>query len=319
MEINGGGKSGKIAIFMNGVQNRLLLTSKLDNVIVPLFQQGYTVDVFLNVIASGKENGATWESIDNVIPAKYADKNAKELCGLLEEKLKNIARLAYCNIPDQRVDVEDVVRRAKQKGLKRLTQYEVSESPIGRNVLRRFASLQQSMQASAQSGGEYDYYLVMRDDSYWFAPLNLAPLNLYSAHPSLVYFKDCITNSPNRHVNLSFDGVCDKVFLFGNEAAKRILSNVYTDFLMDDPRLDQTFNTEEYWKAYFEIKGVTPVGLPFSMLKMSDGIYHQDGNSTAICIKEKYLCDQDVISPKTPGLCPKGHEYPSTQSVPLTT
>jgi len=137
--------------------------------------------------------------------------------------------------------------------------------------------------------GEYDHYLVMRDDSYWFAPLDLSsfPTVPGKSDSEIVYAKDCP----------SWGGVNDKVFLFGREAAKRILLNVFTDFLMDDPRLE-TKNAEQYWKAYFEIKGVLPVEVPFSMLQTADGIYHQNNDgSRAICIKKVYLCDRPVISP----------------------
>mmetsp|Transcript_98186 Transcript_98186/g.278011 ORF Transcript_98186/g.278011 Transcript_98186/m.278011 type:complete len:364 (-) Transcript_98186:55-1146(-) len=286
-EVPLGKRKPRIAIFVPGIQDRFLLSSKLLNVIIPLFEQGYAVDVFIHLVASSYQNGAVNIPIAGSTPGKYV--NVTSLCELLQAKIKYVANLAHCRLLEHNDDVSEQVKIAIDSGLTRFRGYNL-QTRTGRNVVRRFLALQHLMEVSTSSG-EYDHYLVTRDDSYWFAPLNMSALPNTSS-PNNVYFTNC----------LGWGGVNDRVFLFGRESAKKVLLNVFTDFLMKDPRL-ATDNAESYWKAYLEIKGTTLRGVPFDLLQSAIGTYRLQDSSTVLCIKNQYLCSYQVISPKTPQVC----------------
>merc|ERR1719264_702345 len=114
----------------------------------------------------------------------------------------------------------------------RFSQYPVNSSQIGKNVLRRYQTLEFLMGLAAtneqNTGTKYDFVLVTRDDDFWLGPLDLNAFKAEANSSFKVFSKDCKT----------WSGMNDKTLLFGHHAAKGVLLRLYSDFWTMDDELE---------------------------------------------------------------------------------
>lgn len=287
----GGPKTKSLAVFVTGLQHRLLTSSKMKHVIWSAAKQGYDVDLYMSIVRSNasqtfeKQSGST---ISNSIATQEATDEAT-----LRSALSSVAHLAFYELLDHQEEVS-----LDQLPHNRLTQYHKNPA-LGLNVLRRFFANEKLFNHTTASGSKYDFILVTRDDDHWLGPLNLTEFESKPSASRTLFTKGC----------KQWGGVNDKTLLFGHEAAQAVLGTIYTDFFDPAPNL-KTDNAETFLMNFAKNKGIELEGVPFGSMPTADSVYVQTNDGPAyLCTKKDYLCpglpkqhqdyDEPTICPKT--------------------
>merc|ERR550532_2478338 len=105
----------------------------------------------------------------------------------------------------------------------------------------------------------------------------------------------------------AWKGVNDKTLLFGGEAARTILPEVYNAFFFDprEPILD-SFNGEEYWKNLIAVLKKAAVPVPWELLPTAISIYiRTPEGEDRLCQKNGSLCwTENGGVEERPFICP---------------
>jgi len=150
----GGPKTKSLAVFVTGLQHRLLTSSKMKHVMRSAAKQGYDVDLYMSIVRSNashkfeKQSGST---ISNSIATQEATDEAT-----LRSALSGVAHLALYELLDHQEDVS-----LDQLPHNRLTQYHKNPA-LGLNTLRRFFANEKLFNHTTASGSKYDFILVTR-------------------------------------------------------------------------------------------------------------------------------------------------------------
>jgi len=297
---SGGGsaKRGRLAVVVSGLQERLLWRSKVERVVAPTVRAGHSVDVYLEVVASGA-SGRRFATADPKGQVRSPEADVENLGSALAQSITNAGgRLAHFRVRQELEELSLPAGEAAERLPKHLFQYSPLTDPLGKNVLRRYQTTERLANLSAASGEEYDFVLWTRDDDHWLGPLDLGRFLADSKAPWRMYSKAC----------LRFNGINDKTLLFGREAAKAMLGRLYTDFWLPEKSLEVQ-NAERFVEAFALVKGVESVPVPFGQLPTADSVFVRaaPGAEARLCQKDRYLC---ALGP--PGLpSGQGFERPS--------
>jgi hypothetical protein len=310
--------SGQLAVLIVGLQDRLLMASKLQRVVLPTVKAGWGVDLYIEVVKSGNQSKAIHEAsrvedqVDDIETHIHDFKNA------LNSSVPAVGgTLAHFELREEEEDVSFV--KADHK-LPRWEQFP-PDQPVGSNVLRRFKTLEKLMNIIKDKKKKYDFVLVTRDDDYWLGPFHVdnfigkasAELPARDLIPqvaqafaneakhseeSIELFKEKAANRVYSKDCMEQHGINDKTLLFGAKAAEAFLSKIYSDFWIDDQRLIGV-NPESFLQGFASVKGVNSKAVPFEWLPTADSVYKISKKTGKIptapflCQKRFYTCHAD--------------------------
>lgn len=269
----------RMAVIVSGLQNNFLIGSKIKK-LVPLSKSlGYAVDFYLSL--SANNNGAHFDDCFKTRMVEPTFMNAMETdkySKAVHDKIKNAgANLKFLELSKDKEKIE----LPKDANRNRIWQYNPYKSPIGRNILRRYFSIERLANMAFQQE-RYEFMLVTRDDDHFLGQLNLSRFASWDNFRDRVFSKDCKT----------WYGVNDKTLLFGGEAANRTLRRLYSDFWMHDKRLD-TYNAEVFLKEFIKVKGAISTPVNFAEIPSSDSVWVKNKAGTPVlCQRPHYLCDR---------------------------
>jgi len=280
--VDEGGVAGTLAVIITGTADRLILGSKLQRIIEPAVNQGWAVDLYLSVVRHGAASNTSWQPVtgmaENMESKNFTSKEQ------LETAVRRAGGRFVFDHPDS--NAEEVDSSMPVETPMRFTQYPVNSSQIGKNVLRRFQTLEFLMGLAAtterSTGTNYDFVLVTRDDDFWLGPLNLTEFKAEGNSSFKIFSKDC----------KAWSGINDKTLLFGRDAAENVLLRLYSDFWMKNDELEWSYNAEGFLQSFVKLKGIISVPVPFARLPTCDSIFVRNADGTAgLCQKGFYLCD----------------------------
>lgn len=279
----------RLAVIITGLEDGFTWANTPERVIAPARHQGYNVDFFIRLVANGNQNGAQWNGIRGETDSKVdieSWKTAAEHASFTKSGIKSqvkvsswkdiIAHTAGSQVKmlellDHKEDI-DIPPTAPMK----IKTYSPKATDVGRNLLRRFKSIEYAMHKvkEHETAGwfKYDFVMVAREDPTWMSPLNMHTFSV-AGHGNKVFTKGC----------LDWEGINDKVFVFGRWAAEKSLTKLYSEFWtnpVDGP------NAEQYWKAYTASKGVVSAPVRPEELAASDTRW-QNGKP---CQQLQYHC-----------------------------
>lgn len=305
-------RGGRLAVLVSGLQDNLLLVSKMKHVVTRAVEAGFTVDLFFDLVASGVPLEVEHAPVDFQASSPEGGESPRSLQPLLRASAADAgARLARLVVRQNLDPVEDSFPADPQNFTCRLQQYSPLTSHVGRRVLRRYKSVEGLFNAVLDATEAYDFVLWTRDDDQWLGPLDITAF--IDDHNSTwrLYSKDC----------KSWGGINDKTLLFGWEAAKALLRRIYTDFWLPHERLSSVFNAEEYLAALARLRGVESVPVPYCRLPTAVAAYarplgQQDGTPgapPALCHNFDKLCGVVPDRPEfeKPVLCPASGADPA--------
>lgn len=284
----------KLAVLITGLQQHFLVKTKLNHVVEPARDQGWEVDVFMEIVGLGADSGAVWVPVTNSVTEDAAQGSADELLILFKQALElRGARLVHGRVLQSDYNVTDDLKSTQD--FNRMSQYNPYGSGgaaiFGQNVLKRFKGLQALMNVASASN-DYDSVLVTRDTDFWLHDLDLDSFSPEMGTGSTVFTKAC----------LQFGGLNDKTFLFRGDASKEILSHVYDDFFKEEYHvLDHQSNAETYWGALVtKVHGVKSTQIDPSHLPTTDATWRLSNGAESMCVKPFYLCpelESDNLTP----------------------
>lgn len=295
-------KKGRIAVFVVGFQNHLVMQSKVKNIVGEQARRGWDVDFYVR-IESNAARALNRTGAGGIAAANFSSqiRNMIEHAG---------GTLVHMDLLDKKEEVDEDFPANKTT---RLGKYSPYTSETGKNVLRRFKSIEALVEI-AVNRAYYNFVLVTKDDEHWLGVFKLRHFTQYDNLTHRVFSKNCITNG----------GINDRTLLFGRQAFHRVLPKLYTDFWMPSERLDNTTNVEEYLQEFMKIKGIISTPVSFYELPTADSIFVLDPmRGPRLCQKKRYLCivnpnvnakrrhelgQQDLEQPK---LCPHTLNTPS--------
>jgi len=263
----------RLAVIITGIEDSFAWANTPEKVIAPATHQGYSVDFFIRLVAHGKQNDAQWNAIRGETDSKVdieSWKTAAEHSSFATTSTQSqvqvsswketIAHTAGAQVKiiellDHKEEI-DIPPTAPMK----IETYSPKVSEVGRNLLRRFKSIEFLMHKIKEheeaNGFEYDFVMVAREDPTWMSPLNMHTFSVIG-HENKVFTKGC----------LQWSGINDKVFVFGRSAAEKSLTKLYSEFWTNP--VDES-NAEQYWKSYTASKGVVSAPVRPEELAASD-------------------------------------------------
>eukprot|EP00930_Biecheleria_cincta_P041221 TRINITY_DN2822_c0_g1_i1.p1 TRINITY_DN2822_c0_g1~~TRINITY_DN2822_c0_g1_i1.p1 ORF type:complete len:344 (-),score=54.31 TRINITY_DN2822_c0_g1_i1:129-1160(-) len=281
-----GERQKHLAVLITGVADRFVWESTVQRMARPAIAQGYSVDFYVRLVAHGHQNAATFTEISDGSDSQVKMSAVRQ--GLRRAGANLVSLEILQDLENVSADMPNNTKPFKR----RLYQYSPFTSKTGRNVVRKLQSVQSLMtQAVLEERSRhfhYDFIMVSREDSSWLSPLDMRVFEGGSQNQThenrgqnKVFTKNCLswrTTGP---------AVNDKIFVFGREAAEKVLTRLYSDFWNTElaPSLN-AYNAEEYWAAYIKIKGaqsavVDPIQLPTSDTKWQRG---------KPCLVSRYHC-----------------------------
>lgn len=167
--------------------------------------------------------------------------------------------------------------------------YSPYSSPIGRNVLRRYKSVEEMWSharrpafATWPHARRPGLTLWCRDDAYWLYPLDLSVLMSYKASPDVpntLFSRNC----------KRYGGINDKCLVMGAEAADKMLT-AYSAVWTNDSRLVSAI-AEEYLRKLAWTRGVTVQEVPFLQMPCIDSMFQRGPHDTrSLCVKHHASC-----------------------------
>lgn len=294
------GVAPRLAVLIPGLEDRFLYATKAHQVVAPAVAAGYAVDVYASMVASGYVNSGRFRPAVSgaIVNPEVANGSSRER---LSEALRGVGgNLAAFFLLPTALEVESSFPADPPR---RLTQYPVDSSEVGKNVMRRFKAIESLMaamvQAEAASGAGYSFVLLTRDDDFWLGPLDLPSFAADPDSANRVYSKGC----------KNWDGINDKTLLFGRQAAGRVLGRIYGGFWTRDESLT-TYNVEMFLQNFVKLQNVTSVPVEFKRLPTCDSVYVKGpGGGPALCQKGFYLC---------PGPLPAGGGFLAPEVCPFS-
>jgi hypothetical protein len=272
---------GRLALLISGLQDRLLVKSKVEQIVEHNRRAGYNVDIFMDVLGSGKQNSGQYSPVDGQINSQEAQDEQK-IHGTLRGSRASFVSVVV------RPEIEEIYSSfpADQEPFKgRMAQYSPFTSKVGRNVLRRFKAgerlMNLTMLTAAQGRFTYDYVLWTRDDDYWLGPFDLPPTTPEESF-NVVFSKGSGCNA--------WGGINDKTLLYGWGAAQNLLGRYYSDFWDPDTSLN-TYNMETFLSAFTAFKGMTSSPLAWEKLPTMDSVYIEVDGAPKLCQKSSYRCE----------------------------
>jgi hypothetical protein len=256
---------GTLAVIVVGVQDRLVLSSKLSNLIAPTAKLGYKVDFYISVVHHGIDPGI-------YSPIKHST-DSPEGEAMFYSLKEAVASAGGCLRVAEVTDIVNVSIPPNTPSKKRLFQYDPLVNVAGLNVLRKFSAVEKVMSKLKQFERP-DFVVLTRDDDHWLLPFDL---DFFSAQSgTAVYTKNCA---------VFWGGVNEKTFVFSWDAADKLLSRLYSDFWIDDPQL-VTGNIETYWQQWIKKNSFAHQAVALKIPTATVG--YQDA---ALCIKPFYACN----------------------------
>lgn len=260
---------GVLAVVLVGLLERLVLDNKLEYVVAAAAEQGYQVHIYFSMVANGAGNGVAFLLQDQ-------RSKGKETNLQLQSLRDRVTAAGGCLRFAEVLNARESLNIGGHKEGQRFKQYDPVTSKVGRNVLRRFLSLEKTMhQILSDNPQGPDLVLVTRDSDMWMHSLNLTFFEQDREQSHKVYAKNCMT----------FGGLNDKTLVFGREAGKKVLSTIYSKFWSDDKAL-VTDNAEQFIERFISHCGMKSQGINFDALPTVDGIYSGD----RLCVVNFYAC-----------------------------
>lgn len=273
----------RLAMIISGVEPRLLLKSKIENVVKPLAEQGVGVDLYVDVVDRLVPVGAQWtrvaavatESDDAAYMKKALGKFMDNHCGSLSvnrRKSKEELTIPKGSRPGWEYPIETI-----------------------KNVFRRYSSFKGVMEQIAEREEEghfkYGFVLVTRDDDDWLGKLDLDRLTQNFG------FKQGAASAETKNVMFSkackeWNGFNDSTLLFGRDAADKILGKMF-DYMMDNTIQHPGRNAERYFKQF--VQGHTSAEVrkvPFEYLPTTRGVLVLEQRTPVLCHKRQYTCKE---------------------------
>lgn len=275
-------QGGRFAILISGLKSRLVLNSTLHNVVQPAVRLGYKVDLYISLVAARHTVSYSYRGMAD---PEVMDKSPDDFRASLEAAITSAG--AHLALLQQREEQEVVDPLPRDKVLRYLFDYSPYTSEVGMNVLRRWRSSEELLNATL--GTSYDFVLWEREDQYWLKPFWLFN---FPPYPNAVYAKNC----------LGWGGMNDKSLLLGREAAHRLL-RAYSSFWVVDERLESR-NAEQFLAGLAQAEGLSVHKMPWKTMPSSDATFakREDG-SLGLCIKTFYSCKSELPE-GSPPFCP---------------
>lgn len=264
----------RAAMMISGLETRLLLISKFNNVVKPLAEAGVPVDVFIDVVSSSKGFGSEWSPIRKQVASNDLAKMQEVISTYLQN---HCGSLNLLSIREDREKIDFPPNKTVPFHYPK---------DIGMNVLRLHSSHKLLMDKIAeeeeQRNFKYDFVISSRDDDDWVAEFQ--PSLLYTRDKeNTMFVKDCV----------SYGGYADQTLFFGREAADKILGK-YFSYIMD--HLSELPPTAEAALKEFadDLAGVNVDVVSFFYMPTSVATYvKKPSGELSICHKKKYTCDLD--------------------------
>jgi hypothetical protein len=295
---------GTLVMFLSGLLKRVIIHSKLTNVVEAAVQDGYNVDVHVSLV---NVDGTDWKGEASTIghrasspymnmPDSFMDlfRQAVEAAG---------GRVVSSEILAKDMDVRDMAGKSAKYEI--MTQYPPSSNENGVNVLRRFKSLESFANSTfkdglldGHAGSSRDFVLVTREDDQWLGPLRL---DEFTSQSNTVFTRNCA----------EFYGVNDKTLLFGREAARKVLKAVYSNFTS----VTSSFNAEQHLKRFIEGQSAVSATVPWGKLPTVEVVYQSDNDSAEkdLCVSGSYMPNEprQIYGEWYPGCDTKGFTLPA--------
>jgi len=269
------------------------MDSKLHEIFEPAVKEGYQVNVFMDLVASGKQTGSPWVPVASVVSGPFAHLNYEELKNQLERDIQSVGgHLAHLTLRTENDDAELMLfSQQAVTSVTRFSEYPVQSDETGKNVVRRLQSLEYLMRV-VKDHGAHQFVLVTRDDAFFFGQVRLSSFNF--TDPSMAVASiDC------NELGVYDD---DKVMLFGSRAAHNVLLSVFSQFWTADKRLE-TNNAESFWREFINMKGATSYPVSLHLLPTVDAAYQMIDGKPTLCVKEFYLCKVGKKLDSLPPFC----------------
>jgi len=273
-----------IAILTTGTEARFIQPSKVDQLIKPLVDQGYRVDVYIQLVARGYESSTRWAL--NEIQAARDNFSLPSFQSSVEQAGARLKHAELLSGQPTLTPSESSITEANYPWLSKvMSQYSPLSSNIkkqnaGLNVLRRYSSLTAMVEKSASvekaDQFQYDMFLVTRDDDYWMRALDLTNVRSDPEKAVSVYSKNCYT----------WNGINDKTLLFGRTAAHAIITHFMEKFI--DPEMGKIFISrnaqaaESILQVITDFSGMKSKPLPFDQIPTV--IATSDQMQASLCI-----------------------------------
>lgn len=282
---------GSLAVFITGLLDRLLVASKIKNIVMAAGAQGYKVDLYFQVSKNHPENSSGSE-----VQQEHVDTSTQDVYDHeqdLRDVLKKVgnADLKVFNIM---ADQPEVIIPPNSPA--RMKEYPPQTHIDGQNAVRRFMYIE-TLYNESKKNQPYDFYLITRDDDNWLGPLDLDKFSNKPQASGAVFTRGCKT----------FSGVNDKTFLMGAKAGEVIAGSMITSFWDPVPAYS-TKNVESFWAAFINHRlpgGSKPV--PLGELPTAESAYWkgEDGHFS-LCAKGEYYCGGLPQTPEftQPQICP---------------
>eukprot|EP00041_Stephanoeca_diplocostata_P037203 m.1395877 g.1395877 ORF g.1395877 m.1395877 type:complete len:479 (-) comp24994_c1_seq40:2591-4027(-) len=286
----------RVAVLVSGVLRRFLPKRIVQGIVQPQQANGVDVDMYIHIVNVdvstyvGKIKSYEYEPpIDTILP------NITAYRAYVMQLFEGAgARVVKFNIDDQQEHLLPwPLHDSGQMNLirRRMHEYPASKnksnSEIGRNVLRRYATVEKqwadAQSFEAASGFKYNWVLWTREDTAWLLPLQLN----WRTFPTgfhvngVVYTRDCLT----------WANVSDKVLLMDREAASTLLVHLYRDFYNYTGTELESVNAETYINKVLKLHGIMHVIPGTNVLAASDARYERwKDNGPYFCYRKKYMC-----------------------------
>jgi len=274
----------RLAVFVTGLQDRLLMVSKIKNVIWTAAKQGYKVDLYVSLVTEHPKEG--YSKVKNEVKSTTTQEVLDR--SSIESAISGAGNLVVYSLLGHQEKV--IMPQLHQK---RITEY--FNKPYGVNVLRRFSTYETLFNRTVADNVEYDFILVTRDDDHWLGPLNLTDFEKDAHASNTLFTKNC----------KQFYGINDKTLLFGKKAARAVLGAIYTHFF-DPVSSYVTSNAETFLMNFAKNRGVRLKAVAFESIPTADSVYVQENNEPPyLCQKEFYLCaNLSLAQMEQPITCP---------------
>jgi hypothetical protein len=246
-------------------------------------KDGYNVDIHISLINVA---GTDWKGEASTIGHRASSPyvNMPDSFMRLFRQAVDLAggRVISSELLDGDLDVSDMA--AKSANYEVMRQYPPSSTEIGKNVLRRFKTLESFANHTFDRGllfgnaaSPQDFVLVTREDDLWLGPLHL---DEFKASQNSIFTRNCA----------EFYGVNDKTLLFGREAAKKILKNIYSNYTS----VKESFNAEQHLKRFIEGQSAVSVRVPWGKLPTVEVVYNteNDQEENDLCVSGSYMPNQ---------------------------
>lgn len=278
----------RVAVLVTGVRERFIPMSTLHHVVDPARRSGFEVDYFADL--SSDWNRVDFKDADPALYNRLVDpaiqnRSDLEIKDFVEKQALLLgARHAHVSLAPQD-EIDELPDDPAWHG--RFSQYSPyrndSLGSVGRNLLRRYKSIERLWALAKQHAGTYEYtsVLVLRDDSFWTADMDTALLHA-SSTSEIAYSLNCGQRS----------GLNDKALVMSGRVADDILSLYSTWYQDPRPQLQHISNAEEFLKKVAETRYVPweEVGGDRLPTAVASHVKASDALQPVLCIDFKDSC-----------------------------